>query len=127
MPLRSDNRFGLPRNSLVLFYSAAFASAITIGLTERLPGFRTTLLLVAMLAATVAVWSLLNFLRSTDERERLINYRALMFAFSVTLVFSFLVGLLQATGFQPISWLGIPVLMVTLWSIGLILYSRRYR
>jgi hypothetical protein len=42
-------------------------------------------------------------------------------------VFSTAIGFLQSFGFHPVSWLGIPALMVTLWSIGLILYSWRYR
>jgi hypothetical protein len=70
---------------------------------------------------------LLRFLRANDEREQQINYRALMFAFIGTLVFSSAIGFLQSFGFHPLSWLGIPALMIILWSIGLILYSWRYR
>ena len=34
-------------------------------------------------------------------------------------------GLAQRLGFHSLSWLGIPVLMITLWSAGLILNSWR--
>jgi hypothetical protein len=59
--------------------------------------------------------------------ERQINYRALTFAFTGTLVFSSVIGFLQKFGFHSVPWLGIPVLMISLWSFGLILYSWRYR
>jgi predicted permease len=119
-----DNR---RRNSLLSFYSAAFTSAVAIGISGRTPALRTALLILASTAAAFAVWFLLRFLQSNDERERQINYRALTFSFCGTLIFSLAVGLLQSAGFHSVSWLGIPVLMLILWSIGLILYSWRYR
>jgi hypothetical protein len=119
-----DNR---RRNSLLSFYSAALTSAVAIGLTSRTPALRTALLILGTIAAAVAVWFLLRFLQSNDERERQISYRALTFSFCGTLIFSLVVGLLQSAGFHSISWLGIPILMLILWSVGLILYSWRYR
>lgn len=85
------------------------------------------MLILAIIGAACAVWSLLRFLHTTDERERQINYRALTFAFSGTLIFSLTIGFLQRFGFHSISWLGIPALMVVLWSLGLILFSWRFR
>jgi len=119
-----DNR---RRNSLLSFYSAALTSAIAIGLTSKTPSLRSALLILATVAAAVAIWFLLRFLQSNDERERQINYRALTFSYCGTLIFSLVVGLFQSAGFNSISWLGIPILMLILWSIGLILYSWRYR
>ena len=85
------------------------------------------LLVLGTVAAAVAVWFLSRFLHSNDERERQINFRALTFSFCGTLIFSLVVGLFQSAGFPSISWLGIPILMLILWSIGLILHSWRYR
>jgi heme/copper-type cytochrome/quinol oxidase subunit 4 len=119
-----DNR---PRNVLLYFYSAALTSAVAVGLSGRTHALRTILLVLGTVAAAVAVWFLLRFLHSNDERERQINYRALTFRFCSTLIFSLVVGLFQSAGFHSISWLGIPILMLILWSIGLILYSWRYR
>jgi hypothetical protein len=85
------------------------------------------LLVMAVAGVTAAILFLLRFLRSNDEHERQINYRALTFAFTGTLTFSAAVGFLQSFGFHPGPWLGIPALMIILWSIGLILYSWRYR
>lgn len=115
------------RTTLLLFYLAAFFSVIAVSLVGRIPSFRTPLLVLAVAGAAAAILFLLRFLRSNDEHERQINYRALTFAFTGTLVFSAAIGFVQVFGFHPVSWLGIPPLMIILWSIGLILCSWRYR
>jgi hypothetical protein len=115
------------RSTLLYFYLGDVFSALTVVLTEKLPSFRAPLLAVAVVVAGLAIVCLLRFLRSNDEREQQINYRALTFAFTGTLVFSAAIGFLQMFGFHSVPWLGIPVLMISLWSFGLILYSWRYR
>ena len=129
MPLlRSEDRLAdRRRNALLVFYMAALLSAIAISLVGKIPSFRALLFAPAIGSAGVAVVFLLRFLRANDEREQLINYRALTFAFTGTLIFSLTIGLLQTFGFHPVSWLGIPALMIILWSIGLIFHSWRYR
>jgi len=128
MPVQSrDNLAHRRRNSLLLFYASALLSAIAISVVGKAPSFRAPVLALALAAAGAAILFLLRFLRSNDEREQQINYRALTFAFAGTLVFSLAIGLFQRLGFHSVSWLGIPVLMVILWSAGLILYSWRYR
>jgi heme/copper-type cytochrome/quinol oxidase subunit 4 len=113
--------------ALLLFYLAALFSVIAVSLTAKIPFLRTFLFVLAVAGATAAILFLLRFLRSNDEHERQINYRALTFAFTGTLIFSAAIGFLQSLGFHPVPWLGIPALMVILWSVGLILYSWRYR
>ena len=115
------------RTTLLLFYLAALLSVVAISLVGRILPLRTPLLALAVVGAGAATLFLLRFLRSNDEHERQINYRALTFAFTGTLVFSVAIGFLQSFGFHPVSWLGIPALMIILWSIGLILCSWRYR
>jgi hypothetical protein len=115
------------RNALLVFYVAALLSAGIIGLAGKIPSFRPLLFALAIASAGGAVVFLLRFLRANDEREQQTNYRALTFAFTGTLIFSLTIGFLQSFGFHPVSWLGIPVLMIILWSAGLILYSWRYR
>jgi heme/copper-type cytochrome/quinol oxidase subunit 4 len=115
------------RTALLFFYIAALLSAIALSLVGKIPSLRTLLFALAVASAGVAILFLLSFLRANDEREQEINYRALTFAFAGTLVFSASIGFLQSFGFHPVSWLGIPALMIILWSIGLILYSWRYR
>jgi heme/copper-type cytochrome/quinol oxidase subunit 4 len=115
------------RTTLLVFYLAALLSVIAVSLAGRIQAFRAFLLTVAVAGAGAAVLFLLRFLRANDEHERQINYRALTFAFAGTLAFSAAIGFLQIFGFHTVSWLGIPPLMIILWSIGLIVYSWRYR
>jgi hypothetical protein len=111
----------------LLFYLAALFSVIAVSLAAKIPSLRTFLFVLSVAGAGTAILFLLRFLRANDEHERQINYRALTFAFVGTLAFCLSVGFLQSFGFRPLSWLGIPPLMIILWSIGLILYSWRYR
>jgi uncharacterized membrane protein SirB2 len=122
-----DERADRRRTSLWLFYLAALLSFIAISLVGRILPLHTPLLALAVVGAGAAILFLLRFLRSNDEHERQVNYRALTFAFTGTLIFSAGIGFLQRYGFHPVSWLGIPALMIILWSIGLVLYSWRYR
>jgi heme/copper-type cytochrome/quinol oxidase subunit 4 len=116
------------RNPLWLFYSSAFLSAIVFNTASYAPAsYYWPLLILALAVALAAAFFLVLFLRSKDERERQINYRALTFAFVGTLVFSLAVGLAQQLGFHSVSWLGLPAVMVVLWSFRLILYSWRDR
>jgi len=114
------------RNVLWLFYSAAFLSAFMSSVASYASvSYQRPVLVLALVTALAAAFFLVLFLRSRDERERQINYRALTFAFVGTLAFSLVVGLAQQFGFHSISWLGIPALMIILWSVGLILNSWR--
>ena len=128
MPVQSpENLTRRRRSALWLFYTAAIVSAIAISVVGAVTSFRAPVLALAVAAAGIAILFLLRFLRSNDEREKQINYRALTFAFVGTLVFSLAIGFSQSLGFHAVTWSGIPVLMVILWSVGLILYSWRYR
>jgi heme/copper-type cytochrome/quinol oxidase subunit 4 len=112
------------RNTLWLFYSSALLSAIAFSTASYAPAsYYWPLLILALAVALAAAFFLVLFLRSRDERERQINYRALTFAFVSTLVLSLVVGLAQQLGFHFTPWLGIPALMIILWSVGLILNS----
>jgi asparagine N-glycosylation enzyme membrane subunit Stt3 len=108
------------RTTPLLFFLAALFSVIAVSLAGKIPSFRTFLFVLAVAGAGMAILFLLRFLRAND-------YRALTFAFVGTFAFSVAIGFLQSFGFHPVSWLGIPPLMIILWSIGLILYSLRYR
>jgi hypothetical protein len=123
----SDRLAERRRSALFLFYVSGLVSAIAITLVAKVPTLRTVLFALAVAGAGTAILFLLRFLRSNDEREHQVNYRALTFAFAGTLVFSVAIGLFQSLGLHPLSWLGIPPLMIVLWSVGLILYSWRYR
>jgi len=129
MPLLSslDKMLDRGRSALLVFYIAALLSVCTIGLVGKFPSFRALLFALGIGSAAVSVVFLLRFLRAKDEREQQVNYRALTFAFTGTLIFSLTIGFLQSFGFHAVSWLGISALMIVLWSIGLIFHSWRYR
>jgi hypothetical protein len=115
-----------PRSVLWLFYSSAFLSAMLFGAASYASdSYHRALLVLALATALASPFFLVLFLRSRDERESQINYRALRFAFVGTLLFSLVVGMAQQLGFRPVPWLGLPAAMVVLWSFGLILYSWR--
>jgi FtsH-binding integral membrane protein len=120
-----DNLAHRRRGALLLFYAAALLSAIAINIVGKVPSYRVPVLAFAVVAAA-AIFFLLRFPRSNDEREQQVNYQALTFAFTGTLVFSLAVGFSQVVGFHSVFRLGIPPLMVVLWGVGLILYSWRY-
>ena len=122
-----DERADRRSTTLFLFYLSALLSVTAISLVAKIPSSRTLLFALAVTSAGAAVFFLLRFLRTNDEREQQTNYRAQTFAFAGTLIFSAAIGFLQSFGLHPVSWLGIPALMIILWSIGLILYSWRYR
>ena len=122
-----DQLAGHRRPSLFVFYIAAILSTVATGLLQRLQDLRSMLLSLAIAGAACAVWCLLRFLWSCDEREQQINYGALTFVFLGTLIFSLAIGFAQSIGFHSVSLLGISTLMVILCSCGLILYSWRYR
>lgn len=114
------------RSGLWLFYSSALLSAILFGAASYASvSYHRPLLVLALVTALAAAFFLVLFLRSRDERERQINYRALTFGFVGTLVFSLVVGMAQQLGLHPVPWLGLPAVMAVLWSFGLILYSWR--
>jgi len=122
-----DELAGRRRTTLFLFYLAALLSVTAISFVAKIPSSRTLLFALGVTSASAAIFFLLRFLRTNDEREQQTNYHALTLAFTGTLIFSAAIGFLQRFGLHPVSWLGIPALMIILWSIGLILYSWRYR
>ena len=82
------------RNLLWVFYFSAFLSALIFGAASYASvSYQTPLLVLALVTALAAAFFLVLFLRSRDERERQINYRALTFTFVSTLVLSLVVGL----------------------------------
>ena len=90
------------RSTLLFFHVGVLFSVLAVVVAEKLQSFRTPLLALAVVGAGVAILCLLRFLRSNDEREQQINYHALTFAFTGTLVFSAAIGFLQAFGLATV-------------------------
>jgi hypothetical protein len=98
-----DERADRRRTTLFLFYLAALLSVTSISLVAKIPSSPTLLFAVAVTSAGAAMFFLLRFLRTNDEREQQTNYSALTFAFTGTLIFSAAVGFLQTFGLHPVS------------------------
>jgi hypothetical protein len=74
-----------------------------------------------------ALWSFYRLFRLTDERQRQTNERALRFGFLATIGVSLVGGFLRGFANPVISCGGLLALMLIAWSVGLILFSWRYR
>ncbi len=116
------------RSPLLTFYLCAVAFAVALTLTEYLHSpWREVARVVTMVIAAFAVWSFFRFLRIADERQTRINYQALGFAFITALAVSLLGGFVRGFGAPHVSWLGVLGLLLIPWSLGLIVFSWRYR
>ena len=124
-PLNSKKR---RKNTLRLFYAFVFLAAGTfIVAVEARQAAQIALFALGVVLASGGIWSFLRFLKVADAHQRLINHEATSFAFVGSLLLTLAVGILQRLGFLSGSSLLLPVLMIGLWSVGLILFSRRYQ
>ncbi len=82
---------------------------------------------LGIVVAGGGIWSFLRFLNVADTHHKLINHEATSFAFVCSLLLTLAVGILQRFGFLARAPLLVAVLMIALWSIGLILFSWRYQ
>jgi hypothetical protein len=116
------------RHPFLGFYVSAATFSVGLALTNRLhsPWHEAIRILMFVIAA-FAVWSFFRLLNLTDERQRRTNYQALRFGFTATLLISLLGGFVQGFGASLLTWGGILALQLSAWSVGLILFSWRYR
>ncbi len=116
------------RGPLFTFYLCAVAFVAALALTGYLHSpWREVARVVTMVIAAFAVWCFFRFLRIADERQTRINYQALGFAFILALAVSLLGGFVRGFGAPHVSWLGVLGLLLVPWSLGLIVFSWRYR
>ncbi len=118
--------------ALMLFYAGAVmcgaaAAVAQMMLRHGADGVGIALFALAGLAALMAIAGLIRVLRTADELQRRINHQALAFAYVGTLIVCLASGFLQQFGLPCLSGLGVCALLVALWSLGLILSSRRYQ
>ena len=116
------------RSPLLAFYLCAVAFVVALALPDYLhSAWREVSRVVTMVIAAFAVWSFFRFLRIADERQARINYQALGFAFILALAVSLFGGFVRGFGAPHVSWLGVLGLLLIPWSLGLIVFSWRYR
>src|SRR5271170_1111068 len=116
------------RHPFLAFYLSAAAFSAALVLTNRLHSpWHEAIRILTFVIAAFSVWSVFRLLNLTDERQRRTNYQALRFGFTATLLVSLLGGFVQGFGVSLVSWGGILALQLIAWSVGLILFSWRYR
>jgi hypothetical protein len=116
------------KNALRIFYVFVFLTTGTfIVAVEASQAVREALFTLGIVLSGGGIWSFLRFLKVADSHQRLINHEATSFAFVGSLLLTLAVGILQRFGFLSRATLLVPVLMIALWSIGLILSSWRYQ
>jgi hypothetical protein len=116
------------KNALRIFYVSVFLTTGTfIVAVEVSQAAQRVLFALGIVLAGGGIWSFLRFLKVADTHQRLIIHEATSFAFVGSLLLTLAVGILQRFGFLSGATLLIPVLMIALWSIGLILFSWRYQ
>jgi hypothetical protein len=116
------------KNTLRIFYLFLLlaAGAFTAAVNAR-QAAQEALFALGIVLAGGGIWSFLRFLKVADAHQILINHEATSFAFVGSLLLTLAVGILQRFGFLSGATLIVPVLMIALWSIGLILFSWRYQ
>ena len=116
------------KNALRMFYVFVLVATGTFIMAVKLrPPTQIALFALGVVLAGGGIWSFLRFLKVADTHQRLINHEATSFAFVGSLLLTLAVGILQRFGFISGASLLLPVLMIALWSVGLILFSWRYQ
>lgn len=116
------------RHPFLVFYASAAALSAVLILTGllRSPWHEVARVFTLGIGA-FSLWSFYRLLRLTDERQRQTNERALRFGFLATLVLSLLGGFVRGFGSPVLTCGGLLATMLIAWSVGLILFSWRYR
>ena len=127
-PPRPQNHKRQRKSALRVFYLLVFLAAgtFTVAVKAR-HAAQEALFAIGIVLAGGGIWSFVRFLKVADTHQRLINHEATSFAFVGSLLLTLAVGILQRFGFLSGASLLVPVLMIALWSIGLILFSWRYQ
>jgi hypothetical protein len=116
------------KNALRLFYFFVFlATGTFVVAVEVRQAAQVAMFALGIVVSGGGIWSFLRFLKVADKHQRLIHHEATSFAFVGSLLLILAVGILQRFGFLSGTTLLVPVLMIALWSMGLILFSWRYQ
>jgi hypothetical protein len=116
------------RHPLLTFYLAAAGFSVALLLAEHLDSpWHQVLRAAATLLGGFGLWSFFRFVRVADERQMRTGFQAFGFAFTLSLTISLAGGFIQGFSGTHISWLSALELLLIPWSVGLILFSWRYR
>ncbi len=116
------------RYPFLVFYLSALAFSVVIAFAGRGPSsWHQGLYFLASVIGLFCLWSFYRLLTLTDERQRDINDHALRFGFLASLGLALAGGFVRGFSAPLVSCGGLLALMIAAWSVGLILYSWRYR
>jgi len=110
------------RSLLLWLYGSATAFSVLLFLSNS-----QAVRMLGLAVGVFGVWIFYRLLSLADERQKQINHQALRFAFLATLVLSLLAGFVRGFTAPLVSCVGLLAVMLIAWSIGLILFSWRYR
>jgi hypothetical protein len=116
-------RFGLA----MLLYSILIVGVGFIIRGDRDASWRYLVAVVPVLPGVWALLSIRNAILSRDELGRRIQFEAITFAFSSTLVVALTIGLLEMAGVPQLNGAYYVSIMVLLWGLGQYFAQRRYR
>ncbi len=109
---------------------AAYAGAALLG-RRLLPlagetWWRVPAAVLPVLPMVPAVYIFLRYLNAIDELQQKIQLNAIGFSASLTGLLTLAVGFLENAGLPRPPWTFVFPLMVALWSVGVIWFTRRY-
>jgi hypothetical protein len=116
-----EKRWGRSYNRDLAIVLAAYAPILIVSLlvVDDLDGVLAYIVSGAPILPAAAVgWAVLRSLKRVDERERLLIYRAIAFAFFATAVLTFGYGFMENAGAPRLSMFAVWPLMGTMWMVG---------
>ena len=116
--------FGASMTSYVVIL---VASVFLLGSGTVTGPWATIVSLIPMLPALFVVIVVMRQLRASDELQQRIQLEALSLAFAGTALITFSYGFLENVGYPKLSMFYVWPLMASLWIIGGLLSSRRFR
>lgn len=102
---------------------------LSITLLKRYPDspWRILLALAPMIPASFILVAFVRYLGRMDEFQRRIQLDAIGASFGGIAIITFAYGFLENVGFPRLSFFVVWPLMATLWGLGALIASRRYR
>jgi hypothetical protein len=111
---------------LAAYVAALFLSNALFVRGIEAPVLRLCLSLLPMLPAMFICGVIVRTIRRMDERQRKLQFEALVFAFAGTALITFGYGFLEGTGLPRLSMFVVWPMMATLWVVGLAIGKVRY-
>jgi hypothetical protein len=80
-----------------------------------------------LVPSAFAMWAAIRFFRGLDELQRRIQFEAIAFSFLGTCLISLNWGVLQRAGLPHADVIWVTLVMLALYSIGILIACRRYQ